>query len=92
MSISNTNSTFSFNAWGKKRAIYPAKPRLQSPYEVQSNTDKMALGESATPYMGELRTAVTRIQKATPAIQQKVDEITDMLFLIAHFSGITFDE
>ncbi|WP_321147293.1 hypothetical protein [Serratia nevei] len=42
--------------------------------------------------MGELRTAVTRILKATPAIQQKVDEIADMLHLMAHFSGITFDE
>lgn len=42
--------------------------------------------------MGELRTAVTRILKATPAIQQKVDEIADMLCLMAGFAGITFDE
>ncbi|EDG9409726.1 hypothetical protein CAD93_20880 [Salmonella enterica subsp. enterica serovar Tennessee] len=60
--------------------------------KYQSNTDKTALGESANRYMGELRTAVTRILKATPAIQQKVDDIADMLHLMAHFSGITFDE
>lgn len=60
--------------------------------KFQSNTDKTALGESANHYMAELRTAVTRILKATPAIQQKVDVIADMLHLMAHFSGITFDE
>lgn len=60
--------------------------------KYQSNTDKKALGESVTRYRGELRTVVTRIQKATPAIQQKVDEIANTLHLMAHFSGITFDE
>jgi len=61
--------------------------------KYQVSTDKTALAESAARYMGELRTAVSRsIQKATPAIQQKVDDIADMLYLMAHFSGITFDE
>jgi len=60
--------------------------------KYQSNTDKTTLGESAIRYMGELKTAVTRIPKAAPVIQQKVDDITDMLHLMAHFSGITFDE
>jgi len=60
--------------------------------KFQGNADKTTLGESANRYMSELRTAVTRILKATPAIQQKADEIADMLHLMAHFSGITFDE
>lgn len=60
--------------------------------KYQSNADKTALGESATRGMDELRAAVTHIQTATPAIQQKVDDIADMLHLMADFSGITFDE
>ncbi|SMG61960.1 hypothetical protein [Cedecea sp. NFIX57] len=95
MSSSSTNSIFGFDT-GEKNALseleilqnHVSKALLK----YQSNTDKTALGESATRYMGELRTAVTRILKATPAIQQKVDEIADMLHLMAHFSGITLDE
>lgn len=97
MSISsgNANSTFSFDAWEK--SALSELDTLQNHVskalmKYQSNTDKAALGESANRYMGELRTAVTHIQKATPAIQLKVDGITDMLHMMAHFSGITFDE
>lgn len=95
MSISNTNSTFSFDAWEK--SALSELDTLQNHVskalmKYQSNTDKTALSESANRYMGELRTAVTCILKATPAIQQKVDGIADMLHLMAHFSGITFDE
>lgn len=91
MTNSNTNSTFSFDAWEK--SALSELDTLQNHVskalmKYQSNTDKTALGESANRYMG----AVTRILKATPAIQQKVDEIADMLHLMAHFSGITFDE
>jgi hypothetical protein len=90
-----SDSSISFDAWGKSALseleslqTYVSKALMK----YQSSADKTALGESATRHMGELRTAVTRILKATPAIQQKVDEIADMLHLMAHFSGITFDE
>lgn len=97
MSISNgnTNSTSSFDAWEKNALseLENLQKRVSKTLmKYQSNTDKTVLGESANRYMGELRTAVTRILKATPAIQQKVDEIADMLHLMTHFSGITFDE
>ena len=97
MSISNgnTNSTSSFDAWEKNalRELDTLQNHVSKALmKYQSNTDKTALGESANHYMGELRTAVTHIQKATPAIQQKVDGIADMLHLMAHFSGTTFDE
>ena len=95
MSISNMKNTFSFDAW-EKSALSELeslqKHVRKALMKYQSNTDKTVLGESATRYMSELRGAAARIQKATPAIQQKVDEITDMLHLMAHFSGITFDE
>jgi hypothetical protein len=95
MSISNMKSTFNFDAW-EKSALSELE-RLQKRVskallKYQSNTDKTALGVSATRYMSELRAAAARIQKATPAIQQKVDGITDTLHLMAHCSGITFDE
>ncbi|KDF14327.1 hypothetical protein [Klebsiella aerogenes] len=97
MSMSNgiTNSTSGFNAWEKSALseLESLQNRVSKALmKYQSNTGKTALGESANRYMGELRTAVTRILKATPAIQQKVDGIADMLHLMAHFSGITFDE
>ncbi|WP_277972891.1 hypothetical protein [Pantoea agglomerans] len=90
-----SDSSISFDAW-EKSALSELES-LQTHVskalmKYQSSADKTALGESATRHMGELRTAVTRILKATPAIQQKVDEIADMLHLMAHFSGITFDE
>ncbi|HEM8838409.1 TPA: hypothetical protein U2R15_004117 [Klebsiella aerogenes] len=97
MSISNgnTNSMSGFNAWEKSALSELGNLQncvSKALMKYQSNTDKTALGEFASRYMGELRTAVMRILKATPAIQQKVDEIADMLHLMAHFSGITFDE
>ncbi|EMQ9924758.1 hypothetical protein ACMWRF_003953 [Enterobacter hormaechei] len=96
MSISNnTNATFSFDEWEKNALsnlgclqIRISKALLK----YQGSTDKTAVGEDATRYMSELRDAARRIQKATPAIQQKVDEIVDMLCVMAQFSGITFDE
>lgn len=51
--------------------------------------DKTALGESVNRYMAELDAAAQRIEKATPAIQQKVDDIAEMLYLMADFSGVT---
>ncbi|ECR9083657.1 hypothetical protein F2F92_04320 [Salmonella enterica] len=95
MSNGNMNSTFSFDAWEKSAlseldTLQTLVSKALLKYQVSA--DKTALGKSAVRYMGELRTAVTRIIKATPAIQQKVDEIADMLHLMAHFSGITFDE
>lgn len=91
----NTGSTFSFDLWEKSAlseldTLQTLVSKALLKYQVSA--DKTALGESANRYMGELRTAVTRILKATPAIQQKVDDIADMLLLMAHFSGITFDE
>jgi len=97
MSISNgnANSTFSFDAW-EKSALSELES-LQNKVskallKYQSNTDKTALGEAASIGMDELKATAMRIVKATPAIQQKVDDIADMLHLMAHFSGITFDE
>lgn len=95
MSTGNLNDTFCFDAW-EKSALGELQTLQNSVSEAlfryQCNADKTALGEPAVRYMGELRTAVTRIIKATPAIQQKVDDISDMLHLMAHFSDITFDE
>lgn len=93
--MSNTNSTSGFDAWEK--CALTELDTLQNTVskallKFQSNTDKTALAESAIRYMGELKTAVSRIIKATPAIQQKVDDIADMLHLMAHFSGIAFDD
>lgn len=91
----NTSSTFSFDEWEKSALIElgTLQNRVSKALlKYQGSADKAAVGESATRYMGELRTAVTRILKATPAIQQKVDEIADMLCLMAGFAGITFDE
>ena len=42
--------------------------------------------------MDELKDSVKRLIKATPDLQQKVMEIAYMLQMMAHFSGITFDE
>lgn len=93
--MTSQNSTFSFKQWEKSALSeleilqnHVSKALMK----YQSNADQTALGESATRYMGELRTAVTRILRATPAVQQKVDDITDMLHLMADFSGVTFDE
>lgn len=90
-----SDSSISFGAWEKSALSEPENLQnhvSKALMKYQSSADKTVPGESATRYVGELRTAVTRIQKATPAIQQKVDEIADMLHLMADFSGITFDE
>ncbi|EEJ6140759.1 hypothetical protein B5O57_003939 [Salmonella enterica subsp. enterica serovar Urbana] len=93
--MSNTDTTSGFDAWEKSALsqFESLQNRVSKALmKYQRNTDKTALGESANRYMGELRTAVSRIIKATPAIQQKVDDIADMLHLMARFSGIRFDE
>lgn len=93
--MSSNNNTSSFDAWEKSALIElkTLQNRVSKALlKYQSSADKTALAESAVRYMSELSAAVTRILKATPAIQQKVDEIADMLHLMAHFSGITFDE
>jgi hypothetical protein len=90
-----SDSSISFDAWEKSALseLESLQNRVSKALlKYQSSANKTALGESAIRHMGELRTAVTRILKATPAIQQKVDEVADMLHLMAHFSGITFDE
>jgi len=93
--MSSTNSTSGFDTWEKSALseLESLQNRVSKALlKYQVSTDKTALAESAARYMGELRTAVSRIIKATPAIQQKVDDIADMLHLMANFSGITFDE
>lgn len=93
--MSNTDTTPGLDAWEKSALseLESLQNRVSKALlKFQSSTDKTEAGESATRYMGELRTAVSRIIKATPAIQQKVDDIADMLLLMAHFSGIRFDE
>ena len=95
MNNSNTNSTFSFDEWEKSALseLVTLQNRVsKAQLKYQGSADKAAVGESATRYMGELKAVSRRIQKATPAIQQKVDEIADMLCLMAGFTGITFDE
>lgn len=93
--MTSNSSTFSFDAW-EKSALSEFKT-LQNRVskallKYQCSNDKATVGEAAIRYMSELRDAARRIQKATPAIQEQVDVITDMLYLMAHFSGITFDE
>lgn len=93
--MTSNNSTSSFDEW-EKSALSEFKT-LQNRVskallKYQGSTDKTAVGEAAIRFMSELRDAARRIQKATPAIQQKVDEIADMLCVMAQFSGITFDE
>lgn len=96
MSISNnTNATFSFDEWEKNALSELGSLQIRvskALLKYQGSTDKKAVGEAATRNMSELRNAVRRIQKATPAIQQKIDEIANMLYVMAQFSGITFDE
>ena len=96
MSISNnTNATFSFDEWEKNALSNLGSLQIRvskALLKYQASPDKTEVGEAATRYMSELRDAARRIRKATPAIQQKVDEIADMLLLMAHFSGITFDD
>lgn len=93
--MTSNNSTFSFDAWEKNALSELGSMQIRvskALLKYQGSTDKTAVGEAATRYMSELRDAARRIQKATPAIQQKVDEIADMLCVMAQFSGITFDE
>ncbi|ENZ9095841.1 hypothetical protein ACHCAI_003828 [Enterobacter asburiae] len=91
----NANSTFSLDAWEKSAlcGLESLQNKVSKALvKYQSNTDKTALGEAANSGMDELKATVMRIVKATPAIQQKVDDIADMLNLMAQFSGITFDD
>ncbi|MEM0706473.1 hypothetical protein AAGT82_18900 [Enterobacter quasihormaechei] len=93
--MTSNNSTFSFDAWEKNSLSELGSLQIRvskALLKYRGSTDKTAVGEAATRYMSELKDAARRIQKATPAIQQKVDEIADMLCVMAQFSGITFDE
>lgn len=93
--MTSNNSTFSFDVWEKNALSELGSLQIRvskALLKYQGSTDKTAVGEAATRYMSELRDAARRIQKATPAIQQKVDEIADVLQMMAHFSGITFDK
>ena len=65
--MSNTNTTSGFDTW-EKSALSELESLQNRVSKALGNTDKTALGESAVRYMGELRTAVKRIIKATPAI------------------------
>ncbi|CAD5360748.1 hypothetical protein V5081_21410 [Enterobacter cancerogenus] len=93
--MTSNNSTFSFDVWEKNALseLESLQKRVSvALLEYQGNADKVALGEAANRSMGELKDAVKRLIKATPDLQQKVMEIAYMLQMIAHFSGITFDE
>ena len=87
----STSSTFSFDEWEKSALseLVTLQNRVSKVLlNFQSSTDKTAVGESAIRYMGELKAVSRRIQKATPAIQQKVDEIADMLCLMAVYPAL----
>ena len=93
--MTRNNSTFSFGEWEKNALSNLGSLQIRvskALLKYQGSTDKTAVGEAAIRFMSELRDAARRIRKATPAIQQKVDEIADMLCVMAQFSGITFDE
>lgn len=93
--MTRNNSTFSFDEWEKSALseLESLQKRVSKALlKFQSNADKAELGVAANRFMDELKAAVKRLLKATPTIQDQVDVITDMIYLMAHFSGITFDE
>jgi len=84
--MTRNNSTFSFGEWEKNALSNLGSLQIRvskALLKYQGSTDKTAVGEAAIRFMSELRDAARRIQKATPAIQQKVDEIADMLCVMA---------
>ncbi|MEE9955445.1 hypothetical protein IV511_18765 [Enterobacter quasihormaechei] len=93
--MTSNNSTFSFDVWEKSALseLESLQKRVSvALLEYQGNADKVALGDAANRGMDELKDSVKRLIKATPDLQQKVMEIAYMLQMMAHFSGITFDE
>lgn len=95
MNINNGNSTSGFDAWeaAALSELHALQKRVSKALlKFQSNADKAELGVAANRFMDELKATVKRLLKATPTIQDQVDVITDMIYLMAHFSGITFDE
>ena len=93
--MTSNNSTFSFDVWEKSALI--ELESLQNRVSValleyQGNADNVALGDAANRGMDELKDSVKRLIKATPDLQQKVMELAYMLQMMAHFSGITFDD
>lgn len=93
--MTRNNSTFSFDEWEKSALseLESLQKRVSKALlKFQSNAYKAELGVAANRFMDELKAAVKRLLKATPTIQDQVDVITDMIYLMAHFSGITFDE
>lgn len=93
--MTSNNSTFSFDVWEKSALseLESLQNRVSvALLEYQSNADRVALGDAANRGMDELKDSVKRLIKATPDLQQKVVDIAYMLQMMAHFSGITFDE
>lgn len=93
--MTSNNSTFSFDVWEKSALseLESLQNRVSvALLEYQSNADRVALGDAANRGMDELKDSVKRLIKATPDLQQKVMELAYMLQMMAHFSGITFDE
>jgi len=95
MSTGNLKYTFCFDAWEKSALseLESLQNRVSKALlKYQTNADKAALGDAANRGMDELKDSVKRLIKATPDLQQKVMELAYMLQIMAHFSGITFDE
>ena len=93
--MTSNNSTFSFDEWEKSALseLESLQNRVSvALLEYQGNADKVALGDAANRGMEELKVSVKRLIKATPDLQQKVMELAYMLQMMAHFSGITFDD
>ncbi|EHP5545151.1 hypothetical protein KPO98_004034 [Salmonella enterica] len=55
--------------------------------EYQRCPDKARLETQTVRLMDQLEANIRLILVATPPLQQKVDEITQMLHLMAHFAG-----
>lgn len=93
--MTSNSSTLSFDEWEKSALseLESLQNRVSvALLEYQGNADKVALGDAANSGMEELKVSVKRLIKATPDLQQKVMEIAYMLQMMAHFSGITFDD
>ncbi|EJK1259026.1 hypothetical protein NKZ99_004227 [Salmonella enterica] len=93
MSTNNDHNTFDVWEKGALSELDALQNHVSKALlKYHSTANKAELGEATMRYMSELKSTAQRIGRATPAIQQKVDDVTDMLDLMADFSGITFDE
>lgn len=59
-------------------------------FAFQTSGDKAALYQSGRRLMSLLREGVDALPFGTPEIQQKVNDISDQLSVMAHFSGREF--